>query len=142
MLNEFGHKVWNYEFEQGRSPKVFSLSEENHIIAMLGDSSSLLLPSDEIVEIDFNNGVEQRLKYGEHFNKYLHHDIKKVNGNYYAITYDTSIVDLSSIGGSANQEVIGDGIIVLSENGELLWEMVYFRCAFPINRPSYSEKNP
>ncbi|GAB3330446.1 hypothetical protein GCM10027429_07760 [Marivirga atlantica] len=136
LLNEYGHKVWNHEFEQGRSPKVFSLSKENHIIAMLGDSSSLLLPSDEIVEIDFNNGVEQRLKYGEHFKKYLHHDIKKVNGNYHAITYDTAIVDLSSIGGSANQEVIGDGIIVLSENGELLWEWSVFDVRSPLTDPA------
>jgi outer membrane protein assembly factor BamB len=94
------------------------------------------MPSDEIVEIDFNNGVEQRLKYGEHFKKYLHHDIKKVNGNYHAITYDTAIVDLSSIGGSANQEVIGDGIIVLSENGELLWEWSVFDVRSPLTDPA------
>jgi len=136
MTDESGSIVW-YHLIVDRSPKVFSLSDQNTILCMLGEEPSLLEPADQIMEIDLDGNVITHITEIE---KKLHHDVIKKNGLYHAITYEEDTFDLRALGGSQQEKILGDGILVLDEEGEKVWEWSVFDVKNPRFDPAIMKR--
>jgi hypothetical protein len=136
LTDQSGSIVW-YHLVIDRSPKVYSLSEQNTIVCMLGQEPSLLEPADQVIEIDLEGKVINHITEIE---KKLHHDIIKKNGYYHAITYEERTVDLSQLGGSHEDKVLGDGILVLDQQGNKIWEWSVFDVKNPLYDPAIMKR--
>lgn len=113
MINSSGEVVW-FQISDSALFRPFTPYEESYV-ALKSDQ--------EIHEISYTGDTINLLKYGYHgFDRKLHHElIKDRCGNYVSLTRETLPLDLSEVGGNANDTVRTDGIIVLSPSGQKLW---------------------
>ncbi len=83
------------------------------------ESSYVALHSDEqLLEIEYSGDTLSHLSYGEAgFDRTLHHELIKHNGNYIGLTKEDIIVQ----GEDGVDTVISDGILVLAESGNKVW---------------------
>lgn len=142
ILNKKGKIVWYEKFT--KSPKVFNWTDSGTIVCMLSDYTSLLIESDEILEINlYGDTLAHILKGTDTFDKGIHHDIMLNHaGNIVAITYDYRIVDFTPLGYNLTDTIICDGIVELDREGNKIWEWSVFDVANPIEDPvSYKRRN-
>ncbi len=89
------------------------------------DKSYVALYSDKVIhEISYGGDTLVELNYGQRgFDRKLHHEIvKDKKGNFVALTREILPLDLSDLGGERMDTVKTDGILVLSDQGEKLWQ--------------------
>lgn len=142
ILNGRGKIIWYQKFT--KSPKIFTWTSRGTILCMLSDKASLLLESDEILEINLYGDTLTNIHKGsETFNKGLHHDIIRNSvGNIYAINYDYRIIDFSPLGHNETDTVFCDGITELDQMGNKVWEWSVFDAVNPLEDPEvYVRRN-
>lgn len=129
---------WNirwYHQVEGTGIKAATFTQDNTFLGVLGEDKMRTAYGNEILEVDLAGKEKVRLRKGEKdFNKIIHHDIIKTADNCFAtITVDSLFQDLSSIGGSASDTIIGDGILLLDTLGNKVWEWSVFDVINPID---------
>jgi len=136
IIDHQGQIAWYEAFEKG--VKVSNWTSDNTILCILGADNIPFSGGDEIVEIDLSGKIKTRLKYGEdEMDKMVHHDVRfDTNNNIYALTFDNKVMDLSSIGGTKQDTIHGDGIVVLDKKGKKIWEWSIFDHLDPLQDPN------
>lgn len=102
------------------------------------DDRYLALYSDRVIhEISYAGDTLLNLRYGQNdFDRTLHHEIVlDSDNNILALTKEIVPVDLTSVGGTANDTVVTDGIIKLSRKGEKLWSWSLDQVMDPLDFP-------
>src|SRR5690606_23900108 len=122
IINGSGDIVWYEPFSKG--VKVSTWSQDKTVLCILGSEDIPSSGGDEIVEIGLDGRYIQHFKVGEgDMDKLVHHEVgKDSDGNIFAITFDSKIVDLTSLGGLKNDTVKADGIVVFDKGGKKVWE--------------------
>jgi len=122
ILNGAGEMVWYESFAKG--VKVSSWTPDQTVLCVLGSEDIPSSGGDEIVEINRKGEYVKHFKLGEAgMDKMVHHEVRKdAKGNIYSITFDKKVVDLTSVGGSKNDTVKADGIVIFDPEGKKIWE--------------------
>ncbi|WP_437920347.1 aryl-sulfate sulfotransferase [Sphingobacterium sp. LRF_L2] len=122
VLDMNGDIVWYEPFTKG--VKVTSWTKDNTVLCILGSEDIPSSGGDEIVEVDRKGNHVTHFKLGEkQMDKMVHHEVRKdADGNIYAITFDKKVFDLSLAGGTKQDTVNGDGIVVFDKKGNKVWE--------------------
>ncbi|MCG8305792.1 MAG: aryl-sulfate sulfotransferase [Cytophagales bacterium] len=140
IVGSAGKIVW-YEKIDGMV-KVSNWTDDNTILVLYGDKNHKNSAGDHILEIDLEGNRLIHLTVGENdFNNTAHHEVlKDGNGNVLALIYDTRHFNLTDYGGSANDEVIGDGLLLMDKYGNQLWKWSVFDSKNPLEDPLIYEK--
>ncbi|WP_379661555.1 aryl-sulfate sulfotransferase [Pseudopedobacter beijingensis] len=140
IIDDFGNIVWYEAFKKG--VKVSHWTTEKTVLCILGAEKIPSSGGDEIIEIDLSGKVKNHLQVGKgDMDKMVHHEVRKdEQGNIYAITFDEKIFDLSSIGGSKQDTVHGDGIVVFNKDGHKIWEWSMLDHLDPLSDPEIMKR--
>lgn len=115
ILNNEGEIVWYYMYDKNVR-RAFSWTNHQTVLSTY-DSA-------EIVEVDLqgNELVNMNLEKLGITNK-LHHEIKyNDKGEIAVLTLDSAREDLRKFGGTRNQMLRADGIVVISKEGKKIWD--------------------
>ena len=138
---------WNirwYQKVDGGRIKTATRTADNTLIAILGGEEFRTAYGDEILEIDLTGKEITRFKKGRNdLDKTIHHEIFLNSKNeIVTLTVDERLFDLTAVGGTKNDTVKTDGILVLDKEGHKIWEWSVFDVRNPVDDPKIlSEKN-
>lgn len=123
LVNAQGATVWYHCFN--RPVATFSFTPRGTVLCIIGD--------DEIAEVDLQGNLITDLHLGSGgFQKPVHHEVwMDEAGNIIALCEQRDTADFTAWGGSAAQEVVSDGILILDAAGQSLWEWNVFDWADP-----------
>jgi arylsulfate sulfotransferase len=126
ILDAKGEIVWYESFQKGA--RVSNWTKHRTVLCILGHDSIPFSGGDEIVEIALSGEVITHLVRGkDDMDKVVHHDVRfDDENNIYALTFDWRVFDLSSVGGTKQDSILGDGIVVFNRQGKKLWEWSVF----------------
>ncbi|WP_343745766.1 aryl-sulfate sulfotransferase [Chitinophaga sp.] len=132
LVNAEGHIVW-YHQVKGTGFKTAHLTSEKTFLCILGDKTFPTSYGNEILEIDLHGDTLLHLKKGqEDFTADVHHEVlRKGKDAIVALTSVEKIVDLSLQGGSEQDTVKSDGIVVLDRKGHRRWQWSVFDALEP-----------
>jgi outer membrane protein assembly factor BamB len=135
MLDHQGDIVWYESFKKG--VRVSHWTKHKTVLCILGDDSIPFSGGDEIVEVALSGEIITHLVRGKgDMDKVVHHDVQfDEQDNIYALTFDWRIFDLSSVGGSKQDSILGDGIVVFNKKGDKVWEWSLFDHIDPLKDP-------
>jgi outer membrane protein assembly factor BamB len=127
IVNAKGQIVW-YKEADSTGFKVAAFTKQNNILALMAPMTYPTSYSNEILELSLNGDTLLDLKKGEKgFTETAHHEILlNDSGHLVTITLEERPFDLSKIGGTKNDTVSGDGILVMDKNGNRLWHWSVF----------------
>ncbi len=122
MINSRGKVIW-YQVSDSTVFRPFSLTSDTSYIALKN--------TNEILELSFTGDTLLYLKKGTNgFTKPLHHEIFRDEENQIiALTKEEKAFDFSGTGGEKAEVVTGDGIIILDDKGNLIWEWSIFEAS-------------
>ena len=115
IIDNSGNVVWYHQYDTTvRRPFVWT--KQGTILSSY-DSS-------EVVETDIYGGQVMKMKLEDYgIPNSLHHEVLYNNrGEIVALTLDSVKMDLRKLGGTKDQSIRADGIIVFNRLGEKLWE--------------------
>jgi len=119
IVNSSGKVIW-YQVSDSTIFRPFSISGKNAYIALKTDKY--------IVEVTFEGDTITNLKFGTNdFTRSLHHDILRDDKNsILALTKEYKVFNLANYGGTKQDSVAGDGIVLLDNKGHQLWHWSIF----------------
>jgi len=124
IINNKAHVVWYQDFDT----TIFRPSTFTKEQTLLSIENTKL-----IKEYDLYGNILFELHKGEKgFDKLIHHEIIKNKNNYLALTREKQVFDLSEIGGGKADTVKSDGILVLDDDGNKVWEWSIFDVENPV----------
>ena len=128
LLDNLGRIVW-YHLGDSIFMNPFSWTENNTFISLLN--------TDHLQEMDLYGNIVFELKFGEKgYNRHLHHEIRRITDNrVIALCKEEKAYNLSSLGGSEQDTVKGDGIVVFDEIGNKIWDWNMFQVDNPMDDP-------
>ena len=124
MFNRDGEVVW-YEWHAGVDG--YGQQQNCEMWDITDEGNTLTLECHRLQERDLFGNVLADVDFTgtEYESKFFHHDvIKNSAGNYVAIAAETRTYDFTSIGGSENTVVIGEGLMEFDATGTVLWVKV------------------
>lgn len=129
-----GRLRW-YHMVAGTGFKVIHFTRDTTIISILGKNDEPTSYGSEILEINLRGDTLLHLKKGQgDFNAIIHHEVLKKSGNEVVTLFvDKRIMNLSNIGGSRQDTVNGDGILILDRNGKKRWQWSVFDVLNPLD---------
>ena len=135
--------VWYHEVP--RSIKVANWTDQNTVLTILSVNATKYTRGEEIAEFDLKGNILFRTQKGakgdKGLDKILHHEIRHDNdNNIMALTYEEEVYDLTSVGGTAEELIIGDGIIIIDKEGNKVWEWSVFDVMDPVTYPGIMDK--
>lgn len=132
LLDHEGRVVWYHEFDTALS-RFYSWTPRGTILSLHDE--------DEIVEFDLEGKVLNRLRYGEGgFDQHLHHEIiENEKGQIVSLTRNMQLFDLSAFGGLEQDTIFGDGILVLDQEGNKVWEWDIYEHEDPLQDERINE---
>ena len=135
IIDGKGNIVWYEAFRKG--VKVSHWTSDKTILCIVGAEKIPSSGGDEIVESDLSGKVHTHFQVGKgEMDKMVHHEVRKdEQGNIYSLTFDKKVFDLSSVGGSRQDTVHGDGIVVFNKRGHKLWEWSMLDHLDPLSDP-------
>jgi hypothetical protein len=135
ILDAQGEIVWYESFQKG--VRVSNWTNRRTVLCILGHDSIPFSGGDEIVEITLSGEIITHLVRGQgDMDKVVHHDVRfDDHNNIYALTFDWRTFDLSSVGGTKQDSILGDGIVVFNKQGKKLWEWSVFDHIDPLQDP-------
>lgn len=136
IIDHKGEIVWYEPFRKG--VKVSHWTPEKTVMCIVGAEKVPSSGGDEIVELDLTGKVLTHLQTGKgDMDKMVHHEVRtdKV-GNIYALTFDKKVFDLSSVGGTRQDTVKGDGIVIFTRQGKKIWEWSMLDHLDPLSDPN------
>ncbi|MET3876879.1 aryl-sulfate sulfotransferase [Chitinophaga sp. OAE865] len=134
LLNAKGNIVW-YHQVSGTGFKVARFTEHNTFLTLLGGPGYETSYGDQIMELSLSGDTLANLKKGQQdFKQTIHHEILVNQANQFVtLCVEERICDLSSKGGSKQDTVKGDGILVLDRQGKQVWKWTVFDVLDPLN---------
>ncbi|HEY8658828.1 MAG TPA: aryl-sulfate sulfotransferase [Hanamia sp.] len=135
ILNSNGEIVWYAPFKKGI--KVSHWTPQKTILCIAGEEKIPSSGGDEIIEMDLTGKIITHLQVGiGDMDKLVHHEVRQdKEGNIYALTFDKKIFDLSKVGGTKQDTVNADGIVVFNRQGKKIWEWSIFDHLDPLTNP-------
>ncbi len=121
------HQVDNVGF------KVINFTKDKTLLSILGSNDEPTSYGSQILEINLNGDTLLHLKKGQgDFKQTIHHEIlKNTKGELVTLFIDQKITDLSRIGGSKQDTINGDGIMVMDQKGKQIWKWSVFDALDP-----------
>ncbi len=115
-----GNTVWYQEME-GKGVSVASFDTVRHTVqCIMGGQSEYAYSGTDIVVMDLLGNVllqKDVRGYG------LHHEIRRMpDGNLLMVNHVYRDFDLSAVGGSTHEEVVGDGVVIMDMQGNIVWD--------------------
>ncbi|MHA4739710.1 aryl-sulfate sulfotransferase [Dyadobacter sp. MSC1_007] len=136
MLDHKGNIRW-YHQVNGTGFKTTHFTRNKTILSILGTEEYPTSYGNEILEVSMTGDTLLHLKKGEaDFKETIHHEII-LNDRDQIVTLNvqTKIMDLSSVGGSKQDTIKSDGIIVLDRKGKKVWSWSVFDVLDPLQDP-------
>lgn len=136
LLDHKGNIRW-YHQVNGTGFKTTHFTQNNTILSILGTEEYPTSYGDEILEVSLAGDTLLRLKKGQgDFKQTIHHEIILNNKNQVVtLNVNTKIMDLSGVGGSKQDTVKSDGIVVLDRQGKKVWSWSVFDELDPLKDP-------
>ncbi len=118
--------------------KVAAFTQSKTILTILGRSDEPTSYGSEILEVNLLGDTLLHLKKGQgQLPQSIHHEIIKNDKNQIVTLFvDKRNMDLTTIGGSKKDTIVGDGIIVLDRNGKKIWQWSVFDALNPLKDPN------
>jgi len=134
IIDNNGEIVWYEPFQKG--VKVSHWTKDRTVLSIVGPEKIPSSGGDEIIELGLDGKMLTHLQIGKEMDKLVHHEVRKDNdGNIYALTFTTKVVDLSSVEGSKQDTVHGDGIVIFNKAGKKIWEWSVLDYLDPLKDP-------
>lgn len=132
LVNAHGRIVW-YHQVKGTGFKTAHLTGQQTFLCILGDKTMPTSYGNEILEIGLNGDTLLHLKKGQQdFTSDVHHEVLRRGANeIVALTSVERIIDLSLQGGSEQDTVKSDGIVVFDRQGRRRWQWTVFDALEP-----------
>lgn len=129
LINDEAQIVW-YESYDTMQLRPFEWVDD-HIVSIKNKTN--------ILEFDLHSKLYHQLDITSgHGNKIAHHEvIKNGRGNYLFLTKEIKRVDLTSYGGIKNDSIVGDGIMEMNPEGQIIWEWNIFDVANPMETDDF-----
>jgi arylsulfate sulfotransferase len=136
MLDHKGEITWYESFKKG--VRVSHWTNRKTVLCILGADSIPFSGGDEIVEVALSGEILTHFMRGRAgMDKVVHHDVRiDEHDNIYALTFDWKSFDLSGVGGTKQDSVLGDGIVVFDRQGNKVWEWSVFDHLDPLKDPN------
>ncbi len=126
-IDHRGNIVWYQAADQ--LIKVHTLSPKNTIAVMLG--------SLDYIEMDYLGNPLRHYKYGMDFQTLIHHELLQTEeDDIFTLGIASRNYDLTSVGGSASEQVISDDIIKFAPDGSETWRWSLLDHANPLDDPN------
>ncbi|MDR6569420.1 aryl-sulfate sulfotransferase [Chitinophaga ginsengisegetis] len=134
LLNAKGDVTW-YHQVSGTGFKVAKFTDNNTFLTLLGGPGYETSYGDQILELSLSGDTLANLKKGQQdFKQTIHHEILlNPNNEFVTLCVEERICDLSSKGGSKQDTVRGDGILVLNRQGKQVWKWTVFDALNPLD---------
>lgn len=115
--------------------KVSKWTHKETLLGIISNDTLHFTNGKKIIEYDKFGQILFEAETGKKgIDKSFHHEIDlDEKGNIFTLVYDEKEFDLTSIGGTRNDKVRGDGILVLNHNGEKVWEWSVFDVKHPLS---------
>lgn len=133
FVNYKGEIVW-YHRVDNTGFKVAHFTNKQTILSILGNAAYETSYGNQILELSLTGDTLLNLKKGDgDFKQTVHHEvILTPENNVATLSVEERILDLSAAGGSKNDTVKTDGIIVLDRKGKKLWHWTVFDVLDPL----------
>lgn len=141
LLDHKGDIRW-YHQVNGTGFKTTHFTRNKTILSILGTEEYPTSYGNEILEVSLTGDTLLHLKKGENdFKETIHHEII-LNDRSQIVTLNvqTRIMDLSSMGGSKQDTVKSDGILVLDRKGKKVWGWSVFDALDPLKDPKIMQE--
>ena len=142
LINHEMEPVWYHEIP--RSVKVSHWTKHNTFLTILSIDTTKFSSGKEIAEFDLKGNILFRTKVGQQeggLDKVIHHEVRYDNNdNIMALSFVVGKYDLSHLGGSMQERILGDGIIILDKKGNKVWEWSVFEVENPLDYPDIMER--
>ncbi|MBS0000076.1 MAG: aryl-sulfate sulfotransferase [Cyclobacteriaceae bacterium] len=123
LLNQQAKIVW-YQLYDSPVVRPFEFTFDGNFLSLV-DSSI-------IEETTLDGKIFRKIDTRDHGIDKLHHELFKSREQHYiSLTYTRSISDLSTKGGSRQDTIHGDGMVVIDSTGRKIWEWDIFDYADP-----------
>lgn len=115
--------------------KVINFTKDKTLLSILGGNDEPTSYGSQILEINLEGDTILHLKKGQgDFKQTIHHEIlKNQKGALVTLFVDQKITDLSHIGGSKQDTINGDGILVMDKKGKQIWKWSVFDSLDPFS---------
>ncbi len=135
MVDVKGKIRW-YHQVNGTGFKTTHFTPNKTILSILGTEAFPTSYGDEILELSLEGDTLFRLKKGEKdFDKTIHHEIILNDKNeIVTLSVEEKILNLSAIGGSKQDTIKSDGIMILDRNGKKVWSWSLFDALDPLSQ--------
>lgn len=139
IIDNQGEIVW-YQMLTSQ-PKLANWTPHNTIVTLQGTARHKNSAGDRIVEYDLHGNRKLHLDLNQMAEPIeAHHEVRyHPDGHLIVLAYDKRTYDLSVHGGKDQQEVLGDAIVILSTNGEVIWKWSVFDHVNPRNYPDIAD---
>lgn len=133
LVNAKGDIVW-YHQVSGTGFKVARFTDQHTFLGLLGGPAYETSYGDQILELSLTGDTLLNLKKGQQdFKQTIHHEILLNPANQLVtLCVEERTADLSSKGGSKQDTVKGDGILVLDRQGKQVWKWTVFDVLDPL----------
>jgi arylsulfate sulfotransferase len=137
LVDYKGQLRW-YHTVDGMAYKVVHYTKDKTVLSLLGTNDDPTSYGRQILEVNLQGDTVLNLKKGQgDFTQLIHHEIlKNDQGQLVTLTVDKKIMDLSSVGGSKQDTVNSDGIIVLDSHAKKIWKWSVFDALDPLKDPN------
>ncbi len=131
--DRLGRIIW-YEILQGGGVTCRSYNFTKDNTVLLGNCNAIKekkLTGEVITNIDYSPFADDSV--------FLHHDLMKNDaGQYVMLVGRSQLVNQVEVGGPAEALVVGDGLLVLEQDGSVAWEWSTFDHLNPVNSWFYN----
>lgn len=136
LLNHEMEPVWYHEVP--RSIKVAHWTKHNTFLTILSVDTTKFSSGKEIAEFDIDGNMVFRITTGQKgLDKVVHHEVRyDNNGNIMTLTFEIREFDLTHLGGTEKDKILGEGILILNKQGEKVWEWSVFDQVDPTTYPN------
>jgi arylsulfate sulfotransferase len=134
LVDVNGNVVWSYRSENAGF-KMVSFTRNHTFLCITGTQDNDIGYGNAIIELSLHGDTLLYLKKGQKdFKQFIHHEIfLNVKDQIVTLTREERIFDLSKTGGSKNDTVVGDGVLVLNKSGQQIWKWTVFNTLNPLN---------
>ena len=132
LVDYKGRLRW-YHMIDNMGFKVINFTKDKTLLSILGSNDEPTSYGSQILEINLAGDTVLYLKKGQgDFKQTIHHEIlKNTKGELVTLFVDQKITDLSHIGGSKQDTINGDGIMVMDKKGKKIWKWSVFDALDP-----------
>ncbi|MEN8226224.1 MAG: aryl-sulfate sulfotransferase [Bacteroidota bacterium] len=131
IANSDGELVWYKQVPM--NVKVSRFTEASTFLTILSEDTLRFSSGKKIAEVDLYGQLLYHFDSDEKgIDRTFHHEVDfDEKGNIMTLIYDRRIVDLTDVGGTENDTVRGDAILIMDKKDNVLWEWSVFDIMAP-----------